>query len=155
MKIFANGEFLKEVPYEREGGTPHRKKSIYQFGKTGKLVRYVIKPLILKAFAFVRDNLEEPTIENTWHPNSHIIIEIRERFKERNIHNATTPKDLRARAYLGMLNLAIAVYEFDLFYRERIDWAVKKLRESDWITLSDEKEPRSQWWADDGKFDEC
>ena len=88
--------------------TPHRKKSIYQFGRQGKIVRYVIKPLILKAFAFVYDNLEEPTVENTWHPNSHVLIGIREEVKGHNIHNVLTPNDLRARAYMGMLNLAIA-----------------------------------------------
>lgn len=148
--MYINAELVRKTLPPRKGDkTPHRKKSVYQFGVVGKVVRYVIKPMVLKTFAFVYDNLEEPTIENTWHPNSHTFIEIRDDFKKHNIHNVSDKPDIRGKAYLGMLNLLVAVYEFDLFYRERIDWGVKKVIASDWVTLSDEQTPRPQWWFND------
>ena len=123
-------------------------KSIYQGGKVGKIMMYIAKPAAIRMFAYVEKILPEPTKENTWHPNSHKLIDIRDWFMENNQY--FKPDSLHGRACRGFFNLAIAVYDFDHAYRDMGNAVAWKMIHSDWAILSGEKEPRQPWWKDYG-----
>jgi len=75
--------------------------------------------------------LPEPTKENTLEPNCHILLDIRDRFRERN----TVKPALFEAAWKAL----ICEYEHDPCYRNRLDWLLEELVES---VLDGEWKPR-------------
>ena len=66
--------------------------------------------------------LPEPTKENTNWPNTHILIEIRDEFFKHEGKNSKRTRILRV-----IFNFIIIKYEYDPYYRKRIDWVLDKL----------------------------
>ncbi len=72
-------------------------------------------------------NFPEPTQENTWHPNSHILINIRDEFFKH------CQLDERRRRLLRLaINFVIAIYDYDPPYRMMIDWWAQQLKIQNW-----------------------
>jgi len=92
------------------------------------------------------EQLPEPTIENTWHPNSHRLIKVRDEFFAGCGLGWPRQRFIRAG-----FNLLIMIYDYDRPYRDIMDWAFQELRNLGW-------EPRgsqdliaadwSSWWKE-------
>ena len=95
----------------------------------GKFRNYVIdkikKPL-MEAIVTLVQKYPEPTRENCLHPNSHILLDIRDKFLE--YENNPSRKPLFEAAF----KLLIVEYEHDPYYRYRFDWFLEQIMESDW-----------------------
>ena len=83
--------------------------------------------------------LPEPTIENTWHPNSHALIKVRDEFFSR--CGLGTPRQQLIRS---VFNLAIMIYDYDRPYRDLIDWAKQEL-DRDWKPRGDQDITPADW----------
>lgn len=90
----------------------------------------------------------EPTKENTWHPNSHRIIEIRDEFFQHSYGlSAQRLKLLRTG-----INFVIIIYDYDPPYRMMIDWWAKQLQIQNWrydIPIRVGNYDWSGWWRED------
>lgn len=91
-----------------------------------QFVIYVVKAPLQKAIEKAASLLPEPTLENTYHPNSHKLIKIRDRFMEYEDNN------FKIKLFKAAFNLLIIEYEHDEYYRDRFDWIVEVLREIKW-----------------------
>lgn len=95
----------------------------------GSMRKYVIdkvkKPL-KKAIATLANRYPEPTRENTVNPNTHILMDIRDEFLERE-GNSTSLGLFKA-----LFRMFIAEYEHDPYYRLRIDWIMERWSQSPW-----------------------
>ncbi len=67
------------------------------------------------------DKFPEPTIENTWHPNSHRLIELRDEFFER--YRRFPFRHLIQKG----IKFGIIIYDYDRPYRDMGDWAKAEL----------------------------
>ncbi len=67
------------------------------------------------------DKFPEPTIENTWHPNSHRLIELRDEFFER--YRRFPFRHLIQKG----VKFGIIIYDYDRPYRDMGDWAKAEL----------------------------
>ncbi len=71
--------------------------------------------------------LPEPTRENTWNPNTHILLDLRDYLLE---HIRLTPD--RVHFFEVVTKLGIICYDYDTPYRRMVDKCVEKLQASDW-----------------------
>ena len=71
--------------------------------------------------------MPEPTKENTWHPNSHNLIEIRDEFFKHCFLD-----EIRRRFIRNIFNFVIILYDFDAPWRMMIDWCVEEWLKKDW-----------------------
>lgn len=85
--------------------------------------RAVLK--LRKVIKVIMEQLPEPTIENTFHHNTHILIGIRDRFFKR--FTVFSRWDFLK----AIVDFVIIVHDTD-FYRPFIGWWVEELRASDW-----------------------
>lgn len=120
--------------------------SIYQYGNLGRLFQKEVKFLVVKTlemvdYLFEKGVIPEPTRENTERENTHHLIELRDKFLE-----CEKPRGGRYKAFRAMFNIVIIVYDFDLYYTERVDWLIEKLQRIPWLFG---KKPRERWWAED------
>ena len=92
-------------------------------GVTGKLGALLKLRRALKGF----EQFPEPTKENTWNPNSHRLIELRDEFFQHCHLGGGRNRFLR----LG-INFLIIIYDYDPPYRMMIDWWAKKLGLQNW-----------------------
>jgi len=96
------------------------------------LVRRVVKAV---------NRLPMPAHENIRLKNSHLLVDLRDEFfsHERNAG--------REKALLALFNAVIIVYEYDHYYRNRIDWLLKWLVEhyGEWEPLKPNRPRREQW----------
>jgi len=108
----------------------------------------MIKRPLMTIMSAVLHQMPEPTIENTWHPNAHRMITVRDEFKV----NCSLPPE-RKDTILAMMNFAIMLYDYDPPYRDLMDWAKERIDELGW-------EPRFsmnliahnwKWWNEDKK----
>ena len=83
------------------------------------MVKYPLQQAVQKAGKLI----PEPTLENTFHPNSHKFIKIRDRFLE---YEANF---FRTKLFVAMFNILIGIYEHDVYYRDRIDWLIEVIKE--------------------------
>lgn len=74
------------------------------------------------------NDLPEPTFENTWHPNSHRLIELRDEFFKHCV-GLGTPRLKFMRAFI---NFIIIMYDYDRPYRDMMDWAKEALEKKGW-----------------------
>jgi len=122
--------------------------SVYQYGNMGKIFRAQVKSVALATlrtldFVFEKGIVPYPTKENTERVNSHTLIDLRDRFLE-----CERPRGGRYKEFSALFNIAIIIYDFDLYYTERIDWIIRWLNGKKWLTAHDEGKPRERWWEE-------
>ena len=71
--------------------------------------------------------LPEPTVENTWHPNTHRLLAIREDFFR---HCNLTPERIHLLRVVS--KFVIIIHDYDTPYRAMINWCVQELFKSGW-----------------------
>lgn len=106
---------------------------------------HALKAPLVKLINLFVDKFPEPTKENTWHPNSHRLIEIRDEFFKHCFLHESKLKILRAG-----INFAIVIYDYDPPYRMMIDWWAKQLKIQNWnydmpITITGRN---WSWWKE-------
>ena len=87
---------------------------------------YKIKAPLRKALCLIAKRYPEPTKENTAHPNTHRLLDIRDKFFE--LEDNKGRKELFEAAF----RILICEYEHDPYYRERFDWGVEEIIKSGW-----------------------
>jgi len=85
----------------------------------------VDKPLV-KAIVLLARRYPEPTHENVLHPNSHILLDVRDEFRK------SWAFGLRGLLFEALFKLLIVKYEQSPQYRNILDWILKELFESNW-----------------------
>lgn len=103
-------------------------------GDTRQYVIDKVKAPLMKAILSLAKRIPEPTEENTINPNSHILMEIRDKFLEYEENPShpdkkNHPLDGRDHLFKGAFDLLIAEYEHDPYYRYRFDWFLEELVE--------------------------
>uniref|UniRef100_A0A6M3KTR7 Uncharacterized protein n=1 Tax=viral metagenome TaxID=1070528 RepID=A0A6M3KTR7_9ZZZZ len=83
----------------------------------------------------------EPTKENTLHPNSHLMIEERDKFLA-----IDRSRGGRHQMFRGIFNIFILVYE-EAFYGRRVDKVFKNVKDK-WKDIPDSMQIRN-WGRDD------
>ena len=115
--------------------------TIWSKGKWQEFMVNQVNVPLLNLFSFVMDNMPEPTKENTFHKNSHTLIDLRDWFFQ-HITLGTT----RTRALRGMINYFIAKYDHDEPYRLPLDKLLYRLKGIDWEIIPPERTTTS--WRD-------
>ena len=85
-----------------------------------------IKAPLQKVIEMMGSRIPEPTHENVLHPNAHLLIDIRDEFF--GYENNRSKGGMERAAF----NLFIAEYEHDPYYRDRFDWVIDKIINSNW-----------------------
>lgn len=116
--------------------------SVWAKGALGKFIRYEAKGLARKLGTIWAKSIIPPTRENTRFKSSHIWVDIRDEFLAKDMQQEN---DI---LLLGAFNQLIIINDFDIAWRERIKWLVKRIREADWPDDEGEDVPRYQWWLD-------
>jgi len=102
-------------------------------------MEYVKVPL-MKRIISICMRYPEATKENTTRHNTHILIDIKDKFFE---YEYNPGRDLLFKAAWKML---IAEYEHDPYYRHRFDWFIEKIKESDWEPRIKTRPSRDGLW---------
>ena len=113
----------------------------------GYVIDKVKKP-IKKAITILANRYPQPTKENTLNPNTHILLDIQDRF----FQHETLPE--RKEMFRAIFKLFIAEYEHDPYYRSRINWVIEELVEA---TMDGKWLPRGanrpiNYWKEDKPF---
>ncbi len=108
------------------------------FGESSKVDKLKAAKMLWDAFQAI-EGLPEPTKENTWHPNTHQLIELRDWLFERCFLGK-----LRMGFIRRVMNFLIILYDFDPPWR----WIFDSVREQ---ACSQEWKPRgfSDTWRND------
>lgn len=117
---------------------PH---TIYERGPINDFILKGIKLPLRILLVNVVDRMPEPTRENTRHPNTHLLCDLREEFF-RHENNKNRHKILR-----GVWNFLIVLYDYDAYYSDRIDWALEQWSRMDWQPRP-EGHPTKHWWKE-------
>lgn len=96
-------------------------------GEKREFVIKKIKDPLRKLLIIVADRLPDPTHENVIRPNSHILLDIRDKFFE--YDDNPSRKDLLKSVW----KLFIAEYEHDPYYRYRFDWLFEEMVKRGWM----------------------
>ena len=91
----------------------------------GYIMNKVKKPLQNKIIKLV-DKFPEPTIDNVEHPNSKILLAIRDDFFK---HERLSK---RVDLLKAVFKILIVEYEHDIYYRQRMNWCLNELKKYDW-----------------------
>ena len=111
---------------------------------TGKMREYIIKKVkapLRKAIILIGKRLPEPTRDNTLYRNTHILMDIRDKFfkYERNSD--------REELFRFAWKILIAEYEHDRYYRYRLDWIIEEINKRGWEPRL-EGWPEEHWWKE-------
>ena len=89
--------------------------------------------------------LPEPTKKDTWHPNSHKLIELRDWLFERCFMDG-----LRLNFLRRLINFAIVIYDFDPPWRWVMDSVKDEALKKDWLPrgFQDTWTEDYTWWKD-------
>jgi hypothetical protein len=123
-----------------------RRQTIFTSSPYQKFMIHGIKAPLLTLINLFADKFPEPTKENTWHPNSHTMIDIRDEFF-RHCH-----LDKRRNSVLrAVINFVIVMYDYDPPYRMMIDWWAKNLEFQNWRHDIDIKviDYKWDWWDEE------
>lgn len=122
-----------------------KKKTIYSSLPMQVFMMHAIKKPLLEVARLILSKLPEPTKENTWHPNSHNLIEIRDDFFEHCFLGEDRRIFIRT-----VFNFVIIIYDFDAPWRMMIDWCIEEWRKKDWKPkgYGMDKIPDWRWWHD-------
>jgi hypothetical protein len=107
----------------------------------GDMRNYIIKKVkapFLKAIVQLAKRYPEPTTENLMHPNSLILLGLRDKFF--NYDTCISRKTLFESAF----RVLIDEYEHDPHYRYRIDWLIEEIANSGWQARPDGR-PAAYW----------
>lgn len=85
-----------------------------------------IKAPMVKAVVILGRRYPYPTKENTTHPNTHRLLEIRDEFFKH--ETGTNRKDF----FEALWRVFIDEYEHDAYYRDRIDWIREQIMKAEW-----------------------
>ena len=96
------------------------------FGKGRNYIIEKVKRPFMKVIIFIAKRLPEPTRENTTHPNTHILLDVRDRFFE--LENNPGRKELFESAF----KIFICEYEHDPYYARRFDWLLEEIQKRGW-----------------------
>ena len=103
--------------------------------------QYVIKhkDIFMKAITAYASILPEVTRENTELPNTHILIDKRDKFftHERNIGRKPLME--------AVWKVLLSEYEHDIYYRNRFDWLLEELANSGWKPRSCDHPTNEHW----------
>jgi hypothetical protein len=122
----------------------HKKRqTIFTSSPYQKFMIHGIKAPLLKLLNLFAERFPEPTKENTWCPNSHTLIDIRDEFFRWCHLDKRRNRVLRA-----IINFVIVMYDYDPPYRMMIDWWVEQIEAKKWrhdvpIKVTDYK---PFWW---------
>ena len=94
----------------------------------GILRDFVIKEkgIFVKAIIAYAKNIPEPTREDTFLSNIHILIDVRDEF----VKHVNIPS--RIELIEALFKIGISEYAHDTVYQFFIDWLINALRKSDW-----------------------
>jgi len=92
--------------------------------KRAYIVEKFKAPTMLSLIALARKIKIEPTLVNTYHPISHVLIDIRDRFFA--LENNSCRKALFEAAF----RVFICVIESDRYYRWRFQWLIEEVVEA-------------------------
>ena len=101
------------------------------------IIDKVKRPLI-KAIIALATRYPEPTKERTAMPNTHKLLDIRDKF----FRCENNPG--RDSLLQSIWRIFIVEYEHDKYYRDRIDWVIEEINKSDW-KLRDTKSLKRCW----------
>ena len=107
----------------------------------GKMRGFVIKHkgVFMKAIIAFAKILEEPTKENTTRHNTHILIDIRDKYFK--LDNLPARKELMK----AIWKIGIVEYEHDGHYSFRGDWVLEEIHKSDWKQRPIWQPSRESW----------
>ena len=100
-------------------------KHIINSDKRFYFIEKVNEPLVWLIILYAR-RYPEPTHDNVVHPNSHILLDIREKFFECWKTKPRTP------LYRALFRLVIVKYEHSATYRCMFDWMLMMIEKSGW-----------------------
>lgn len=105
-----------------------------------------IKRPLLKLVAMFGDHFPEPTKENTWHPNSHHLIDLRDEF----FRHCFIPNEERIKLLRIIFNFVIVIYDYDRPYRMMMDWCKEQLDRKQWAPRESEQPTKCNfnWWKE-------
>jgi hypothetical protein len=110
------------------GANAHKHiKSTMLFGKMRQYIIHKVKAPLAKAIILIAGRLPEPTKQNCDCPNTHILLDIRDKFFN-DMENNPGRKDLFQAAF----RIFICEYEHDPYYRYRFDWVVEEMIKRGW-----------------------
>lgn len=95
-------------------------------GSTRQYVIDKIKKPMMKAIITLASRYPEPIRENTRIQNTHILLEIKDKFFE------CEDNPCRKALFEALWKILIIEYEHDIYYRQRIDWMLEQIIESEW-----------------------
>jgi hypothetical protein len=112
------------------------------------MIHAIKKPLMAVA-GLILDKIPEPTKENTWHPNSHNLIDIRDDF----FTHMETDKSLaseRLKIIRCVFNFIIILYDFDPPWRWMIDYVKDEAFKKKWEPrgYEDTWSKNYTWWKE-------
>ena len=99
-------------------------KHIINSDRRGYFIEKVNEPIVWLINWYAR-RYPEPTHDNVVHPNSHILLGIRDEFRRCwGFHGR--------RAFEAVFKLIIVCYERSPNYRNPLDWAIMMVQKSNW-----------------------
>ncbi len=109
------------------------------------MIHAIKKPLLTVA-GLILNKLPEPTKDNTWHPNSHNLIDIRDAFFKHCILGGDRERFIKA-----VFNFVIILYDFDPPWRWMIDFVKDMALKMEWKPrgYEDTWTEHYTWWRED------
>ncbi len=102
----------------------------------GNMREYIIdkakKPL-MRAIVVLANRYPEPTRDNCLNPNSHLLLDIQDKFLEYETNSG------RIELFKAIFRIFIGEYEHDPYYRSRINWFFEEIVE---LTMNGKWAPR-------------
>jgi hypothetical protein len=115
-------------------------EEIYRSPQWLDFIVRVIKAPMVGLLNQVADHLPEPTKENMHQPNTLTLIELRDEF----FQFENNPG--RYKVFKGIWNFLIFLYDYDNYYRYRIDWVIERWKTKPWLPR--EKHRPEHFWRE-------
>ena len=103
----------------------------------GFMIRFAKRPLRLAMIAIAK-KWPEPTRDNCVRPNTHKLLDIRDKFFQ---HDSNYGK--RRGMFEAAFKIFICIYEAHAYYSQRFDWVMEQLLNSGWAT--NDNNPSKCW----------
>lgn len=87
----------------------------------------LVRSFLLKVGVLLAKRYPEPTKENVWHPNAHILFGLLGKYLEYEQNWG------RRVLFHAVFKVLIDEYQRHTFYRYRVDWFIDELRKSKWL----------------------
>jgi len=103
-----------------------------------RLFHWDIKRLVVKALDLLA-SMPELAMDDFEHYNSREFLNLRNEL----LYHDTVPR--QQRHFNLMFNFFIMLYDSDEYYRQRIDWLIRRLKE---MPLKEGEPVRPEWWRE-------